>query len=95
MRPITVINGIVLGSAFSIAFGLSVVGIIFLIIGTDTEFVADEIGDLGGSIVWFSVLTAVAALSFVASLKRWRWGWAYQLAMWLAVFVVGRAFWPS
>lgn len=95
MRPLTVITGIVLGSAFSIAFGLTVVWVIYLIIGTDTPIIADEYGSLGLSIACFSVLTAVAALSFVAGLKRWRYAWIWQGLMWLTVILIGRLFWPG
>ena len=90
MRPLTVLTGIVLGSAFSIAFGLAVVWLIFQLIGADEPLIAAETGAIGPAIAVFSLLTAVAAVSFVARLKNWRFAWAWQLLMWgsLAAVVV-------
>lgn len=95
MRPLTIITGILLGSAFSIALGLSVVMLIFLIIGDENPSVYGEFKPLAVTTAMFTFLTAVSALSFVALLKNHRFWWCGQLAMWLSVFLIGRYFWPT
>ncbi|MEL7537484.1 MAG: hypothetical protein AAFZ58_17440 [Pseudomonadota bacterium] len=95
MRPLTVLTGIVLGSAFSIAFGLGVVWLIFVIIGSDQPIVADEVGAIGPIMAMFSLLTAISATSFVAQLRVWRYRWIWQLAMWLGLLGIGWYFWPA
>lgn len=95
MRPLTIITGIVLGSAFSIAFGLSVVKLIFWVIGDKNPQVFAESSSLWQSIALFSLLTVVSALSFVALLKKRRWWWLAQLFLWATVALIGRVFWPD
>ncbi len=94
MRPLTIITGIVLGSAFSIAFGLAVVRLLFFLIGDDQPGVASEHAALHVSIALFSVLTAIAAVSFWALVKNRRWRYGAQAALWLCVVAIGRFYWP-
>lgn len=94
MTPLVMITGIVLGSAAAIALGLSVVLLIFFLLGADEPRLTAEIGPLVTSIIVFSGLTAVAAVSFVTGLKGSRGRWAAQAAMWAAVAAVGWYYWP-
>ncbi len=88
-------TGIVLGSAFSIAFGLGVVKLIFWVIGDENPAVFAESASLWHAIALFGLLTAVAGASFVALLKSHRLWWLGQLGMWLVVIGIGRFYWPS
>ncbi len=84
MQPLTVVIGIVLGSVFSIAFGLAIVCVIFgLRQGEDSRFAA-ELPELIQATVLFSVITVVSALAFLGSLRGTPWRhWA------LLVLVIG------
>lgn len=73
MRPLTVILGIVLGSVFSLAFGLGVVLMIFgLRAGEDSRYVL-EIPELARATGIFSLLSVLSALAFFGSLRAAAW----------------------
>lgn len=94
MQPLTIITGIVLGSAASISLGLAVVMLIFLILGDDYPRLAAEFDSLVGSLGLFLAMTAVSAASFYAQLKRLWWRWPAQALMWADVFFTGWFYWP-
>lgn len=77
MRPITVLNGIVMGSCGSILIGISVTLVIFLVLGPENPSLQRELGPLSLYAAIFAGLTALSAWAFVGQLlmKRWRW-WA-------------------
>ena len=94
MRPLTVVNAIVLGSAAAIAFGLTAVLIIYLILKDRHPQLAQEFGPLTKSAAQFAALTIVSGLSFYATIKSLRWRWIAQAAMWFTVIVIGALYWP-
>lgn len=85
MRPITVLNGIVMGSCGSILLGISVTLLIFLILGPENPSLQRELQPLSIYAGIFLGLTAVSAWAFVGQLllKSWRW-WA-ETAMLVAI----------
>ncbi|MFT3807377.1 hypothetical protein [Arenimonas sp.] len=85
MGPLAALNAIVLGSAVAIAFGLSAVLVIFLVIRGDSEQVGVEIGRLPVYCVLFLALSAVAGAAMFSLMKELRWRWWAQLAMWSCV----------
>jgi hypothetical protein len=95
MQPLTIITGIVLGSAASISLGLAVVMLIFLILGDEYPRLAAEFRPLIGSLGLFIALTVISAGSFWAQLNKSRWRWPAQILMWCAVFVAGAYYWPE
>jgi hypothetical protein len=95
MRPLTVLNAIVLGSAASITFGLTAVLIIYLVLGDRHPQLTQEFGPLVRSAGQFAVLTLVAGMSFAALVKNTRWRWLAQAAMWLCVIAIGVLYWPK
>lgn len=95
MQPLTIITGIVLGSAASISLGLCVVLIIFLILGDEYPRLAAEFRPLLGSLTLFFAMTAVAAVSFYALLKKVWWRWPTQLLLWVDVLTTGWFYWPD
>jgi hypothetical protein len=95
MRPLTVLIGIIMGSAASITFGLAAVLIVFCILGSKHPELARELPHLLGSLSAFGVLTAASAGSFVGQAKglAWRtWAHAATLASLSAVVLI---YWPS
>ena len=93
MRPLTVVNAIILGSAAAITFGLTAVLVIYLILRGEHPELASEFGPLVRSSVQFAVLTVVSAVSFVAMFKTLRWRWIAQTAMWFTVLAIGVLYW--
>lgn len=88
MQPITFITGILLGTSGAIFFGLSVVLLLFWLLGTDEPRVAAELDGLVASTGIFLVMTAISAASFVGLVRRAPWRWPAQAAMWLGVGLV-------
>ncbi|MFK8030408.1 MAG: hypothetical protein AB8G18_09215 [Gammaproteobacteria bacterium] len=82
MTPLVFVSGILLGTAFSIFFGLAVVALLMAMLGVDTPRVADEIGPLLGYSALFLVLTTASALGFMAMLKKHQKRWLAQGIMW-------------
>ena len=95
MQPLTVLIGVVLGSAFSIALGLSVVLLLLSIVGQDYPQVAAERDGLLSSIAIFWSMTILAAASFIGQLKLHWWRWPVQLLMWVALALTGVHYWPD
>ena len=78
MRPLTVLIGIVLGSAASITFGLGAVLIVFCVLAGEHPDLSHELPQLVGSLIAFGTLTAASAGSFLGQVKVRRWrGWAH------------------
>ncbi len=95
MQPLTVVLGIVLGSVFSIAFGLAIVWLIFgLRQGEDSRF-ALELPELARATVLFSGITVVSALAFVGSLRSAAWRLWPLLALVAGLAGIGFYYWPA
>lgn len=88
MRPLAIINGILLGSAASIAVGLGVVLLLFFLLIDDHPRLAAEYPSLVDSTLIFLGLTAVCAFSFVGLIRHWRTRWLAQAAMWIGLAMV-------
>ena len=95
MKPLTIITGVVLGSAASITLGLAVVILIFVLSGLDQPRIRDEFPPLVSSVALFALLTAVSAASFVALARQKAWRWWAQLTMWALLGAIGVYYWPS
>ncbi len=94
MKPLTIITGVVLGSAAAITLGLAVVMLIFVFSGLDQPRIRDEFSPLAGSVALFALLTAISAGSFVGLVKATPWRWWAQAAMWALLVAVGVYYWP-
>jgi hypothetical protein len=95
MQPLTMLTGVILGSVFSIALGLSVVLLLLTLVGQDYPQVAAEREGLTASIAIFWALTVVAAASFVGLLKRLWWRWPAQAMLWAVLIITGLYYWPD
>lgn len=85
MQPLTIVTGIMLGSAASIALGLSVVMLIFFLLGTDHPQLRAELGTLALNTILFVAMTIICAASFIGLVKQRRWWWLPQAAMWAGI----------
>ena len=94
MRPLTVLIGIVHGSAASITFGLGAVLFVFWVLMGEHPDLSREMPRLAGSLVAFTALTAASAGSFLgqAKLRPWR-GWAH-VATAICLCALGLLYWP-
>jgi Ca2+/Na+ antiporter len=95
MQPLTVIFGIVLGSAFSIAFGLGIVLLIFGLRHAEDSRYALELPELATASILFSVVSVVSALAFLGSLRGTAWRHWAALALAAVLLVVGFYYWPD
>jgi hypothetical protein len=94
MRPLTVLIGIVLGSAASITFGLGAVLIVFCVLAREHPDLSRELPQLVGSLIAFGTLTAASAGSFLGQVKVRRWrGWAH-LATAACLGALVLLYWP-
>lgn len=95
MRPLTVLTGIVLGSAAATTFGLSATLVVFLVLSGEHPQFRAELPMLALYLAIFVGLTAVAAASFVGLARQRPWrGWA-QAAMWGALAGLAALYWWS
>jgi len=95
MQPLTVILGIVLGSVFSIAFGLAIVWFIFGMRQAEDSRFATELPELARATVLFTIVTVIAAFAFIGSLRVASWR-RWPLAALLAGLTgIGIYYWPA
>jgi hypothetical protein len=95
MQPLTVILGIVLGSVFSIAFGLGIVLLIFgLRQGQDSRY-ALELPELATATVLFSMVSVVSAMAFLGSLRGTHWRHWAAIVLGVSLAGVGFYYWPD
>src|SRR3979490_2268711 len=94
MRPLTVLIGIVLGSAASITFGLGAVLIVFCVLTGEHPDLAHELPQLVGSLIGFAAWPAASAGSFLGqvTVRPWR-GWAH-LATAACLCALVMLYWP-
>ena len=95
MRPLTIINLLLLGTAVSISLSLSVVALLFVLLAPKYPQMGAEIGTLFKSTALFYVLTALCGVSFIGLLRERRWRWVAQAAMWAGLVVVVWYFLPD
>ena len=82
MRPLTAINGILLGSCVAISVSLAAVLVIFLFLGDDYPRVQNEFNALVTSLLIFLGMTAISAASFYTLLVNHRYRLIAQAALW-------------
>ncbi|MGA9027372.1 MAG: hypothetical protein WB440_15065 [Steroidobacteraceae bacterium] len=94
MRPFTVLIGILLGSAASVAFGLGTVLIVYCILAGRHPDLVRELPRLLMSFAAFLVLTAASAGSFLGQIRARSWrGWAHTATL-LCLAGVFALYWP-
>ena len=95
MNPFTVILGITLGSLVSIAFSLSGVLFVFWFLREESPRFDSEMPELLRSTAIFFVLAAIAAVSFVGTLKNLAWRHISLAFLWFGLIGTGWYYWPA
>jgi len=96
VRPLTVLTGIVLGSAVATTFGLGATLIVFLVLaGDETAQFREELPLLAAYFAIFAALTAVAAVSFIGQARERPWRRWAQGAMWATLGGLAALYWST
>jgi hypothetical protein len=94
MGPLTVINGILLGSCLSIAFSLAAVVLMFLVVGRGQPQLEHEFPNLVSSLFIFLSMTAISGMSFYMLIRHHRARWLAQAVLWAGLAVTAYYYWP-
>lgn len=94
MRPLSVLLGIVMGSAVAVALSLSMTGIVFLLLPEYAERLASEVPPLIKGIVGSWFLTALSVASFRGELHQRPWRRQVQMALLVSVLALVAWYWP-
>ena len=94
MRPLTVLIGIIMGSALSLAVGLLLTWLVLLFMPEHAERFAGEQAPLGKAIALFTALAAISATSFYAELRLLTWRHAAHLSTLAILGLAAWVYWP-
>lgn len=94
MKPLTVLLGIVLGSAAALAVSLTMTGIVFLLLPEYSERLGPEKVPLLTALAWSWLLALAAAASFVGELKGHAWRRAAQAVVLMVLVGLAWRYWP-
>lgn len=94
MRPLMVINGVLLGTLFSIFVSLLLVLIVFLVIGQDHPRVQSELRPLTFSMLIFFGMTTISAGSFYSIAVNHRYRYWSQAVLLAGLTATGFYYWP-
>lgn len=92
--PFSVLLGIILGTVFSIAFGLAIVCFVFWVLQDEEPRLLAETGHLLASTGIFTALAMVAGISFFASLHKAGWRHLPMGVLWAGLLLTGTYYWP-
>lgn len=95
MKPLTVLLGIITGSAVALAVALGMTGVVFLLLPEYSARLASEQTPLLKGLAWSWSLALVAAASFVGELKRKTWRRPAQALLVLILMLLAWRFWPA
>jgi hypothetical protein len=94
MRPLTVLIGIVMGSAVSLAVGLLLTWIVLLFLPEYSEQLAEERGPLAIAILIFGLIAASSATSFLGEIRERRWRFMAHAATVMLLSLAVWNYWP-
>jgi len=94
MRPMTMLNGILLGTAGAIALGSAVTLLIVAVLADESARLQGEWRPLLVTTVLFAALTALCAAAFIGHLRERAWRWSAQVGVVLALAAIVAFFWP-
>ena len=83
MRPLTVLTGIVLGSAAAATFSLIATLVVFAFLVDEFPQFRSELPLLTACTVGVAVLTGLAACSFIGQVRERPWRWWALTGMWV------------
>lgn len=95
MRPLTVLTGIVLGSAAATTFGLASTLVVFLVLSGGQPRFRSELPMLAVYVLLFAGLTALAAVSFIGQVRERAWRGRAQAALWTTLAGLAVLYWAT
>ena len=95
VRPLTVITGIVLGSAAATTFGLAATLVVFLVLSGEHPQFRGELPLLAVYLGVFVALTAVAAASFIGLARERPWRYWAQAGLWGLLATLALIYWQT
>lgn len=95
MRPLTVLLGIVLGSAVAMAVSLGMTGIVFMLLPEYSDRLAGEHLPLLKALAWSWSLALVAAAGFIGELRGWAWRRPAQALLLALLLALVWRYWPA
>ncbi|RPI15224.1 MAG: hypothetical protein EHM60_04875 [Lysobacterales bacterium] len=95
MRPLTVLTGIVLGSAAATTFGLFATLVVFVVLAGENPGFRAELPMLGIYLGVFVALTTVAGISFVGLARERPWRRWAQLVLWGTLAALAAFYWST
>lgn len=94
MRPLAVLLGIAMGSAFSLFVGLALTLVVFLSLSEYRERLQGEQGPLLAGIAWAGLLTLASTAAFLGEVRQRAWRRPAQLAVLLVLLGMAWVYWP-
>jgi hypothetical protein len=95
VRPLTVLTGIVLGSAAATTFGLAATLVVFLMLGDEHPQFRSERPLLAAYLAIFVGLTAVAGASFIGLVRQLPWRHWAQIVLWVTLCLLAGVYWQT
>lgn len=95
MKPLTVLLGIVAGSAVAMAVSLGMTGIVFLLLPEYSARLASEKWPLLVGLAWSWSLALAAGASFLGELRGAAWRRPVQVLLLAILAALGWRYWPS
>jgi len=94
MRPMAMLNGILLGTAGSIAVGTAVTLLIVTLLAGENERLQGEWRLLLVTTLLFAALAVACGAAFVGHLRLRPWRWWAQAAVVIVLASIAGSFWP-
>jgi hypothetical protein len=95
MRPLTVLLGILMGSAVSLAVGLLLTWVVILLLPQNEQQFAPEQVPLLRAVAVFTLFSAASAASFYGDLRLRSWRYLAHAATLAMLGVAVWLYWPS
>ena len=95
MTPLTVLLGIIMGSAVALAIALGMTGIVFLLLPEYSARLAGEQMPLLKGLLWSWSLALAAAASFMGELQTKSWRRSAQLSLVMLLAALAWRYWPA
>jgi hypothetical protein len=95
MKPLTVLLGIVLGSAVALAVSLAMTGVVFVLLPEYSARLQGERLPLFKALAWSWSIAAVAGTSFVGELRGRAWRWPAEGLLLLMLAILAWRYWPA
>lgn len=94
MRPMTMLNGVLLGTAVAIAIGTAVTLLIVSLLAAESQRLQGEWRPLLVTTILFTLLSGVCAVALVGHLRERAWRWIAQIGVLCALVAIVAFFWP-